>query len=234
MVTAEWNAWVKHHAAMFGLMSDQDTIMFEAWRDVFGKAGFLVEELQEATAHIAITNPPRWRSEHLAAITARIMDRRRAAIQAAQRQAAAEYDRNQQHGQCGGTGWVHVPHLSCVKDGEWLAPWYTVVVLCDCSRGERIRAGHAESKMKDGEMREPALGIAAYTNHNPDWHGQMRRRREVLAAHLRAQEVTAVTDKKGGVLRGIMRAIGIDAKPAPRDKRSGAEILKQQQTECPF
>lgn len=194
MLVEQWNKWAARHAATFGLTSDGDAVMFAAWREVFSRAGYAIEELHEATDFISVTNPPRWRNEHLAAINRRINERRRAMM--LHNQAQAEREGAEAHALCDGTGRVYVPHLSCVIDGNWTHPWYTTTVLCTCQRGTRIR----ESFVKpDGTILHSAMGIEQYTLLNGDWRKQMSDRRHFQTAVLGAQALGSIADKKAPI-----------------------------------
>lgn len=196
MLVEEWDDWAAKHAMIFGLTSPGDAAMFGAWREVFARAGYTSEELNEATDYIAVNNPPRYRNEHLGAINRRVTERRR--VMRLHNQEQAEREGIEAHGLCDGTGRVLVPHLSCVIDGEWLYPWYTVCVLCSCHKGERIRLSLENSAKPDGEVRK-VMGIEQYTLVNSDWRRQMDNHKQQKKAELTARTLGDLADKKAPI-----------------------------------
>jgi hypothetical protein len=79
---------------------------------------------------------------------------------------------------CGGSGWVVVPHLDGVDRGEWCKlqagggrpSYYTVAVLCTCPLGGARAHGY------DQDARP--MRMVYYAVKNPHWREQMRERRE--------------------------------------------------------
>lgn len=188
MTDSEWASWSENYRRVFSLVSDQDFLIVESWRQIFQDNGFTLPELQAATTWIAGHCPPRYRTEHLPAIKDSIHKQR--AERAGQEQTPFEY--RCPHEFCDGSGWVIVPHWTCVNNGKWHYPYYTLAVYCRCSRGEKIRQSHSSNSRL---TRAP--GINEYEKLNPDWFQQKQQRlRQVFREH-DAQRLAASVERNG-------------------------------------
>lgn len=211
MLTQDWDAWVIRHCTAFAI-GDHQMAMFAEWQSAFLVASYTIEELNEATTWL-ITHPPENLWHHLRAIQSRIFDRRKA--QAVHNDRATERPGAEPHETCGGTGWVFVPHLKHVKDGQWFPPWATFCVTCHCARGERIAGTHGDDKPK-------AMSLFMYEGRNPNWREQIRTRHLQQLAMNRAETATEYATKGR---KSLVQGIGTDARMTPSDKRTADQVI---------
>jgi len=204
MTDSEWDAWSAKHQLTFGLNSEKDFAMIDAWREAFERRGYTAAELTDATVWMAGNEPPVWRSEHLARIHKRIEWARLAAYRKEQEAttAEAEFDRCRL---CGSTGFVVVPHLKFVRDGIWAPPFYTYAVACHCRKGLRVYERLTQASV-DNERCRPIVSIGDYEMANPYWQRQMGDQHETQAAENRAAAASVKADGDlGRIISAIMR-----------------------------
>lgn len=204
MVDEEWDAWVDKHASVFGLEAEVNVGMFGAWREVFEVRGYTASELNEATIWIAANDPPRFRSEHLAAIHRRIGAHRLVAWNR-QREMQQQREAYETCPRCRGTALVIVPHLACVKDRDWIHPWHTHAVACNCKRGAMLYENFrntlqntSEADLKKKPWVKQLMSIGDYEMQNPGWISQMARKDVAQRAEANADRVTRKVDEKMG------------------------------------
>lgn len=185
MQDESWARWVLNHAAVFGMQSQHEFATLDSWRPVFESLGYDPLELEDATDWIA-KHPEvlsrafdnRNRSEkHLAAIKFRVGELR-----------AIEYRRAESPRvdmgtcvQCGGTGWVSVPHPQGVISETWMPSrvgglrgmYHTACVTCGCYVGRKLTGGT-----------EPPMSLEEYERKNPRWRTQLKDRRDAVNAEV--------------------------------------------------
>jgi hypothetical protein len=196
--------WAERHAAIFGLNTDRDPSMFAAWGQVFESCGYTAAELNEATTYLAGTpgKVPLTRQQNLDAINSRVRDRRLDRLRANDEAAAPDSS----HHLCGGSGWVVVPHLKHVVDGEWVAPWYTMAVTCNCKLGQRRLAS------LDEDRKRAVYTFDLYDTRNPNWEMQVQTREVARKSMVDARRESAEADKYadrlqrafGGAVRSVI------------------------------
>lgn len=199
-----YRAWSGRYAATFGLTSDSDAGMLVAWREVFDACGYSVAELEAARLHIASKGPPKFRTEHLAAIHAAITDRRGHDI-ANQRRASVDDDGYGACDTCGGTGWVIVPHARAIRDGQWvrlgISGYPTMAVTCGCWKGRRcVETWDAMPPDKQKKYPRPMTLEYYETRICPHGRRLIAEHDKALAADGRAHGNAALWDKKYGPL----------------------------------
>jgi hypothetical protein len=176
--------------------------MLEAYFDVFQHAGYTVAELREATTYLAQGNAPKFRTGHLPALQARLRSerlKRHHAENAALDQAGFTCS------DCGGSGWVVVPHLRFILDGEWIDS-STMAVTCRCARGERIAGTYRmplTEKSADNRHRPVAMRLVDYELRNPNWFQQQRSHEQQLAAASMAQRLAGIAQSERPLTQGI-------------------------------
>ena len=192
MTDTEFHLWADNHAATFGMTPEKHAETFVAWRKVFEAAKYTAAELAEATTFLAANNPPRWAPEHLAGINARIRDRR--AVEYRKKTDVQERDRGVCT-LCSGTGYVVVPHLQGVRDGNWvpvratrsLPSYYTVAVLCRCQLGLWVGGRMSPDKLP--------MSIDRYERQNPRWRDQLMARHREMSASVEAAGVSVAANE---------------------------------------
>lgn len=188
MTDAEWDSWVVPHASIFGFSGQHDSAMLESWRFVFETAGYSAAELANATQVIASgsllatktqSSIPRTRAENLDAIHRVVRQaRRERAITNAAQQRGDDYRCHV----CGdGRGWVTVPHLRSLIDGQWVSPWYSCAVVCLCGLGDKIQESWKDKK---------PMKLANYELRNPNWRQQVADRERQQAAEREARQLS--------------------------------------------
>lgn len=180
---AEWQAWIDRHAAIFALTTEQDARMLMEWCGLFAAAGWTPAELTEATDWIALHSPPRFRSEHLAALQERVRGRRQGRPPADE--APDEMGRCTL---CHGAGLVSVPSPKALA----LDRWGTMAVACHCALGLWFSShgGH--------------LALNVYEVSFPDWRERVRQHTELLTRRTRTSAATkAVDDALGEIERRV-------------------------------
>lgn len=185
----EWTRWAERHGGLFGLIEDKDAGMLLELCEHFARQGHTPAELTEATEWLALNAPPRFRTEHLAALQERLREQRR---RAGLRRPAAEDDRGACV-DCRGTALVSVPTLkappgSCV----------TMAVVCGCPLGRSFR------------QRNPNwLTLAQYELARPDWRREVREQAERSPREANAARAAGDLDRAlGPVLDRARRAAG--------------------------
>lgn len=203
MTDEDWSGWVKFYAPCFGLMGDSDAAMFAAWREVFEASGYTAEELHEAAKEIA-KSPPRFRIDHLARIQSRIRERR-FALRMQQEQRHEAMPGRERCEICEGVGWVVVPHIRFVADGEWIAPWPTMAVACQCFKGQAI-----VTKARDaGIEKYIPMALGWYEGRNPSWFRQLNQRETLRQAEVRAKLASHGADRLHArkAIEGIVKTV---------------------------
>ena len=181
--------------------------MLVSWQEIATHAHWTEEELHEATTWLAANNPPRYKGEHLASITARIRERR--AVECRRHDAG---DDRGTCATCSGSGLVSVPDPRSIVNGEWRpirtaasrSSYTTAAVLCHCPIG-RIVGSRRQEKYQ-------TMTIARYEEINPNWRDQLRaRQREQQArANLRPDPEWEATMER---LLGHVRERQADTEP---------------------
>lgn len=195
----DYDRWVTYHSTLFGFEKDRDLAMLDAWGSLFRGAGYKPAELFEASNQLALNAPPKWRSEHLAAIQDRIKARRIEAMAAAAKEELSWPSCEI----CGGCGMAIVPLLRFVQDGKWIS-WQTCAVFCRCVRGQR-EFGHCQAAKKR------TLTLAEYESRNPDWFVQVEERRQMELAQAKARDQTAAADRTyGPLLRKLAATVAVN------------------------
>jgi hypothetical protein len=69
-------AWAQRHCTVFGLFESRQMEMVASWQAVFDACGWTADELHAATTWLASHSPPRFPSEHLAALQHRLREAR--------------------------------------------------------------------------------------------------------------------------------------------------------------
>lgn len=168
----DYEDWISFHVQSFGVPYNavpNDAAGWSAtlalWLETFRARGYTAEELMEATREITASSLPLGKvADHRAAIDSVIKSRRSIALR--QQVADSEVDRGTCT-LCGNTGFVTVPHLRGIKNGqwEWIKPYRhrsTQAVLCRCIIGTaRAARGHK------------SMTLDAYEQLNPSWQDQM-------------------------------------------------------------
>lgn len=204
MTTEEWDQWALLHTTVFG-MDAQDLEMVNTWQRAFQSRGYTFHDLEEATYYLAANNPPKWRDKHLAAIHARIIERRmnRANLESKQAERRAEDCKR-----CSDSGVVMVPHLKAVRNGEWFYPFYEMGVFCNCYRGRTkfnkvsLQCEAMVDHPKSAHAFKPnPLDILAYEQRNPDWECQVQTRQLVRDEAVKSEAMARDADRTRGPLR---------------------------------
>ncbi len=153
----EWKAWAQHHVRLFGLQAipgAMDTL--REWADLFARLEYDPAELREASEFIAL-DPPRYYTEQLGALQARVRDQRTREIA---RKNTGHWDRGTCE-LCGNSGRVAVPGEDIPTPRGNLHPTGTLIaVLCRCAIGAAMKA--ADTKYNQ-------LTLAVYEAHYPSW-----------------------------------------------------------------
>lgn len=186
-----FTTWAEEYCRIFGLQSEADRAMVQAWGPVFQAAGYATAELNEATQWLARNAPPLRRIDHRSAIQSRIhaarLERRRAESEAEEARA-----RDSTCELCGGSGRVIVPQI-----GLYEATGKTGTVTCRCPLGQRKEASDIASLQAKGlEIPRNRIGtLEQYEGRNPGWFSQMRRREEMMKARSFADRLAEHADK---------------------------------------
>lgn len=176
-----WDDWAEHHAVLFGLRSDDDTAMLVEWSNLFRVAGWLPEQAWSATDWLALNNPPRYRSDHLALLVQRMKQQR-------QQHSAAPPDEDERFGhcmECRGCGRVSVPNPKAVAQGGWS----TMAVACSCALGRWYQDSSG------------IMGLTAYQFAYPNWRQQLAQHEEWLKRSVRVTAFTKEVDKLLGAIK---------------------------------
>lgn len=210
--------------------------MIASWERVFAANNFTYGELQAATLALANGSIRAHRYDHCRAINEWV------------KQGRAKMCRDDDTRpsvlaficpDCSGTGFIAVPHLQSVIDGEWLpsqrtkfARQYTMAVYCECQRGRRIH----ERALDSG--RGVGMRLAFYETRNPNWREQVAARREEMLALADAECMRRLADilptvtteqGKGNVAAAVLpRASSKGERPKP-PQMSGERWAKSMQ-----
>ncbi len=184
---ARWSEWADRHALLFGMTSDDDARVIDAWATHLQAAGFTPAEMIAATGWLAANAPPRFKDKHLGALVDRA---RQARIPAAD-------EGGYEPGSCAlcdGTGRVIVPNPKTLAAGRW----GTMAVLCVCQTGRWFRANQRG-------LPTPQMGLDEYEMTMPDW-------RERLADHARllAQQSGPPAPPMDALVRKLKERYGLD------------------------
>lgn len=209
MTDGDYYAWADYHAAAFGLSSELVARMFAAWRDVFQVAGYRVDELHEATRHIAAYCPPRFLSDHLPAIRTRISERR--LQEARENMVATSVDESCNI--CHDTGWALVPMLSAVVDGQWTClsgmSLPISAVTCRCLRGSRL---HQVWRSAGDAAKFKPMALVDYEAKVPHWFDLLTRREKLSRAESAARAAAVEAQKS---LPELVGSVAGSMKPNP-------------------
>lgn len=211
MENEAWEEWSVYHATLFRMADDLP--MIQLWRETFEARGYSAGELREASMNLATHGGGRWRTEHLEAILDRVAHRRLARLQESQ----AEEDRRHAAEECKacfGAGLISVPHPACIRDHEWVYPFYECAVACRCYRGCKwvnsmqatIEAAKDDPRRK-GDIPRRIISIGEYEMHYSGWESQMQLREIRRETERSARQATAREDKRRGPLAGSVEQL---------------------------
>lgn len=137
MNDADWISWSLTHCERFALRSEADCAMVSHWREHLGQ--FSPAELDLASREL-LKDPPGYRDQHVAGLL-RILAGKRAEMSRSYAGQQDDLFAPTRCSACGSTGWVIVPHPSCIVHGEIVAgpAGYvaTFAVSCSCAVGGR-------------------------------------------------------------------------------------------------
>ena len=173
-----WDVWMQRHATIFGLTSDQDAGMLVEWARLFDSVGFSPEEMAQATDWLALNAPPKYRTEHLAALQSRV------------RTARAEQQKRDQPEQpakgcrlCDESGRVIVPSRVALRQGQVGG---TEAVFCGCRLGMWFRE-QARDYLRERQRPGEPTTLVAYEQDVPDWPEVFERWKKIGEAERVAQ-----------------------------------------------
>lgn len=178
--------WIDRHARAFGLDRDSDKEMLGEWASVFSSDGYTPDELDAATTAM-LSNPPRFRNEHLLAIHRSVKASRRP------RQPIAE-DYIGECVLCGNTAFVVVPHPAYVVNFEWIPPRYTAAVLCSCGLGRWMEPRLNDEAGEPGK-RPKMLTLTEYVLRVGNWKELMQQKEHSDSMNQRVFERAKSIDK---------------------------------------
>jgi hypothetical protein len=212
MTAAEYQDWVYHHSTLFALGERPgDVDRFLLWKPQLDQ--FTLDELISATNRLLASGRKIWPDDHVASLQREV----RAMRMEWRKENSVMPAQGGQCRLCGGcsVAVVAVPHPSCVVNGAWVYPFYTVAVACICESGVRFsnrqRDQYREAPVgKKGLL--PTLTLENYERGNPGWQ-QMMERRELELTEVRKLAMAApVREALAAPIRQAAYAI---AKPAP-------------------
>lgn len=190
----EYQRWVQFHAGLFAMQSKADVDLFRLWRESLEL--YTLAECEEASRWLAETQAGAFRTEHLARLRGRMLERRR---EAQRRASLGEMPTGSSVcATCGGSGLVAVPHLRYVQEGEWRhfgrgKP--EMVVSCRCWLGKR-RAETFDGLRIATAGRVGGMGLDEYAARVPNWRELLEEERGRAARELQAHQLAAVADRK--------------------------------------
>ncbi len=198
-----FNEWAKHHATIFGLVTEQEVQMLMSWRSMFEADGVTVQDLFAVSNWLASHKPPTFRTQHLNAIQERLKSWRieRMLTDKAAEIEAAETDRGVCL-TCNNSGLAIVPHPESIHAGQWVGHCYSFAVICNCIRGRSVLAidmlRQSEADEKAAEKRLKAkkvtrITIEEYERSYPDW-------RIIVASRQKSNEEKRVAADRAGTL----------------------------------
>jgi hypothetical protein len=182
------------------------------WWPAFAAAGFVQSDFVGTIQRIiTAAETPRWPNEHLGAI-------KRELFAARDRRARAALVKTEPGATgprcplCEWTGWVLVPHPSCVAGGQWLPPFRTGTVACTkCGPGQRAYDANCMAK----DAKRPTTLETYEWRVNPAWREQMAAREEAVRLMHRAEDAAASFSPSFPRLAQAIAA-GTYKPPAPR------------------
>lgn len=195
MTPREYDQWHEHHAGLFLMTSEADIELFRLWRPLvlpYDLADFI-----EGSNYLATDKAGSFRTTHLGIIRARISIRR---LEEIQKRLDAEQAKNQwrECPDCQSVGVVSVPHLDCVKDGQWWPPYHTHGVFCHCPLGRAKYASLSDSvsEAKARKGRAPAMPLSweRYEAVVPNWPQLLDARKRQMASEVKARGVAQRAD----------------------------------------
>ncbi len=253
MTDSDWKSWVAHHTRLFRWTAAEDLAMLNLWRQGFEGRGFTADEMIQASSALAEDNPKNsrgdaiWRAEHFSFIlnfisSARLMKQRAAIL-------AEEVRHRTYCTQCLGCGFLFVPNLCSVVSGDWVHPFSSGVIACDCKKGEMRLRNHAAilehvaaAKNKKKYVDVPRLMCRAeYEEKNPFWKSQIETREMKRRTEQEIRDETHYADTSRGpldnvVLKVIGRARRAPEKPKPisRPIPVPKDVAATVPNTCPF
>ena len=201
LMPAEFAEWVVQHARTFGMLNPEEKQMVQGWQPSFMSMGYTIAELLYATEEMA-RKPPKYRADHLKSIHA-IIGRLRNAAADQCRSTWDAIDAFETCEHCEGCGWVPVPHLRYVVDGEWIRYQRAgfkpdCVVTCSCGTGQRIASTHSGTKRP--------MSLGQYEERNLKWAKHMAEHRAAQIAERTSHKHAAALDRDLGKLVGVLAA----------------------------
>jgi hypothetical protein len=207
MVTGDYGDWALYHAQLFGLDSPAEASMLRAWVELFAAERIAPEELTEASKWLAVNDPPRFRSDHLAKLMERVKGLRRAA-------AAAPAPSGPDLGTCtlcAGSGFVIVPLVQGVTTfgghtAEGDHDERTCTVLCRCFLGKW--KAHRLGETPEGKRRA-MMTLDCYEGGLPKWREIEAGWKKAKAKRVEANNHAMALDKSlGSILKRAQEQAG--------------------------
>lgn len=186
-----WKEWAVHHSRVFSLLSSDELLMVYEWTQLFHGVGFSPEEMAQATDWLALNAPPKYRTEHLAALQSRV------------RTARAEKQRREQPAQpvqgcelCDESGRVIVPSRVALCQGQVGG---TEAVFCGCRLGMWFRE-QARDYLRERQRPGEPTTLVAYEQDVPDWPEVFERWKKIGEAERVAQGRAGDLDRALGAI----------------------------------
>lgn len=175
--------WVKDYCSTFGFTSEPLLRGVGCWLVEFKENGFNIEAIEKVSKKVK-ERPPEGRSvftSHYNALRRLLNEERK--TQKRMEQAAFQDYRCQRD--CFG-GFIEVPHLSCVIEGEFVKhPYlkykYKVVVACDCVKGKSSQS-NINSYLMEKQLGN-LMDILTYEHYNPNWCHQLAMEKYLQELH---------------------------------------------------
>lgn len=170
----EYAEWQTFYRSVFCINpAPTDSAMFSHWGEVLGVFAFA--ELRAATLEVASSPEPRasFRQNHLSMLKAAVMSARYRIQRAEQDEMNRQYrDAGECPRKCT-AGMIFVPHPHCMVSDDWAYPYYSAVIVCDCSRGSIRFNARAEHDIE--KRRDPWMDIRHYDALYPGWEELVER-----------------------------------------------------------
>lgn len=181
MTSSEYADWSRQHAALFQLHGEGDVAMFGAWWPLLAKES--ANECEKASLWIAQNKGGVFRTQHLQLIM-EFLRGRKIELLRQQNQIDANADEKNRCPKCGGVGLVVVPHPKSITDLEWMPPYYTLGVKCDCPRGMA--------------KQNQCMTLRSYEAINHRWPEMLCERENEIKDRLNARDAAAKADHRHG------------------------------------
>lgn len=202
MTPHEYDTWHEHHAALFLMTSEADIELFRLWRPLV--LPYELDDFIEGSNYLATDKAGSFRTTHLTLIRQRINMRRMEEIQ---KRLDAENTKThwRECPDCYGVGVVAVPHLDCVRDGQWFPPYHTHAVFCHCPLGRSkytsLSDSISEAKASKGPAPAMPLSWERYEALVPNWPQLLDTRKRQMASEVKARGVAERADLQSPLKR---------------------------------